>query len=195
MKRTFFQPLAVLKLAVKHHNNRDIQNIQEASVEDFFFNIHTDPIKISLVFFLSEFLSKLLREPNKDATLFDFIRESLLLLESKKMKISNFHLVFLLKLSHFLGFYPNFDSYAPNSLFDMTEGTYVASRFGHHNCLSREDSRFVLFLGKMNYRNMHLVKFDRQDRNRILEQILNYYQIHASLTNEFKTLDILKELY
>lgn len=195
VKRMLFQPLAVLRLIVDHQNNKDIHRIKDATVEDHTYQISTDMSKTAIAFFLSEFLSKVLKEPNRDNHLFDFIRDSIALLECKQRNIANFHLVFLLRLSYFLGFYPNFDTYKHNSFFDMQNGEFVSLRSIHNNILTAEESKIVALVGRMNFRNMECFKFNRQQRNELIQKILFYYKIHTSNSLELKTLDVLQELF
>ena len=61
--------------------------------------------------FLAEFLSHALREEGKNEPLFAYLVSSIRWLDACRSDYANFHLVFLIRLSRFLGFYPNLEVY------------------------------------------------------------------------------------
>ncbi|HBJ76978.1 MAG TPA: DNA repair protein RecO, partial [Porphyromonadaceae bacterium] len=45
-------------------------------------------------------------QQEKDSTLFSFFKESILMLNEMNKNVANFHLLFMIKLTNFLGFAP-----------------------------------------------------------------------------------------
>lgn len=193
--KSLFSPLAVLELEVEHQTTRDIQRIREARSELFLYAIAADLSKTSMAFFLSEFLTRVLRDASDSRLLFNFLDQSVQILEMTDRSIANFHLVFMLKLSHFLGFYPNVEEYKENSLFDMINGEFVIYQPLHKHFLNRADSKALSMLARISYENMHHYVFSRQDRINIINRILEYYRLHLYDFPALKTLDILHELF
>ena len=114
-----FSPLSVLKMEVEHLPLREIQRLKEVERMGLFYNIGADVKKVSIVFFLSEFLSKILRETQNNEVLFDYLHRSIEVLEETDTELANFHLTFMLGLTKFLGIYPNFGHYSPGCYFDL----------------------------------------------------------------------------
>ncbi|MDR1882828.1 MAG: DNA repair protein RecO [Prevotella sp.] len=193
--KSLFSPLAILDLDVEHQASRDIQRIREARADVYLYDISGDLGKTSVAFFLSEFLTRVLKDTNDSRLLFGFLEQSVRILEMTDKSISNFHLVFMLKLSHLLGFYPNLEEYRTNSLFDMMNGEFVRYQPLHRHFLDRRDSQSLSLLARISYENMHRFAFSRQDRINIINRMLEYYRLHLYDFPALRSLDVLHELF
>ncbi len=192
--RSLFSPLAILDMEVEHQVSRDIQRIREAWVEAHLYGIASDLAKTSMAFFLSEFLTRVLRDTS-DKLIFEFLDQSVQILDMTDKSIANYHLVFMLKLSHFLGFYPNLEEYKDNGLFDMINGEFVSYQPLHRHFLNRQESKVLSLLARISYENMHHFVFTRQDRIIIINRIIEYYRLHLYDFPALKSLDVLHELF
>jgi DNA repair protein RecO (recombination protein O) len=190
-----FHPFAVLEMEVDHQHLREIQRIREARPLIVLTSIPHDPVKIPVVMFLSEFMYKAVKDLQPNSLLFDFVFRSIAVFDLLEAGVANFHLVFMIKLSRFLGFYPNDEGYMSGMFFDMQHGAFVTGKPGHPFFLSPEDSKVFLLLLRMNYENMHVYAFSRHDRVNIIHRILDYYKVHFSTLMELKSLDILQALF
>lgn len=195
VQRSLFSPLALLQLEVEHKLSRSIQRIREAQVLFHQFETMNDMGKTSMVFFLSEFLNRVLSETEANRHLFGFLEQSVHILEMTDKSIANFHLVFMIRLSYFFGFYPNFDNYMANSYFDMRNGEFVQRQPLHNNYVNREESVHLARLARISFENMHKFLFNRRDRILIINRILEYYRLHLNDFPKLKSLDVLHELF
>lgn len=193
--KSLFSPLAVLDLEVEHQASRDIQRIREARAEAYLYGVMGDMGKTSMAFFLSEFLSRVLKDTSDSRLLYSFLEQSVQVLDMTDKSIANYHLVFMLKLSHFLGFYPNLEEYREHDLFDMINGEFVTYQPMHKHFLNRYDSKALSLLARISYENMHRFIFSRQDRITIINRILEYYRLHLYDFPALKSLDVLHELF
>lgn len=193
--KSLFSPLAILDLEVEHQVNRDIQRIREARSDLYLYDIAGNMSKTSMAFFLSEFLTRVLKDADDSRLLFGFLEQSVRILEMTDNSIANYHLVFMLKLSHFMGFYPNLEEYRDNSLFDMINGEFVVWQPLHKHFLNIYDSKALSMLARITYENMHHFVFSRQDRINIINRILEYYRLHLYDFPALKSLDVLHELF
>lgn len=190
-----FHPFAVLDLEVEHHNLREIQRVREARSELVLGSIPFDPIKIPLTIFLAEFMYKVVKEEQANRPLFEFVCQSIEVLDLTDASPANFHLAFMMRLTYFLGFYPNEESYLPGMFFDMQAGVFVRYKPNHPFFLPPDESRLFRLLLRMNYGNMQAFAFSRQDRIDIIHRILDYYKVHFSTLTELKSLEILQSLF
>lgn len=195
VQRSLFSPLALLHLETEHKASRNIQRIREAQILYHQYDTMTNVGKTSMVFFLSEFLSRVLKETEDNTHLFNFLDQSIRILEMTDKSISNFHLVFMLKLSHFFGFYPNLEEYKQGSFFDMRNGVFVLQQPLHNNYVNRDESAHLARLARINFENMHKFIFTRQDRINIINRIIEYYRLHLGDFPKLKSLDVLHELF
>lgn len=190
-----FSPLHLLEIDAEHIPSREIQKIKEARNLLPYASIPSDLQKTSLVFFLSEFLSKVLRDTNDSHLIYDFISHSMHVLEWASVSCANFHIVFMLKLIRFLGLYPNLANYQPNYLFDLRLGEFTATPPSHPQYISHAESAVLAKLRHIHYGNMHRFKFNRQERGIITERMIDYYKLHVQDFSDLKSLDVLHDLF
>lgn len=153
------------------------------------------PVKSSIVLFLSEFLTYALKDEVANAALYAYLESSIMWLDVSEEPFSNFHLVFLLRLTRFLGIYPNVDGCLPLSCFDLVAGCFTKSQPCHPNFLRPSEASLLPLLLRMNYDTMHLFRMSRADRWRILEVLNDYYRLHVPNFPELKSLDVLREVF
>lgn len=195
LNHILFTPLSLLEVEVEHQPNRDIQRIKEARRLTLLYDMGVDMTKISIVFFLSEFLSKVMRETDNSILVYEYIKNSIEVLEAKRVGLANFHLTFMLGLTRFIGIYPNLDDYEDGCFFDLLNGefTYIAPT--HQHFLRGNECDYLNTLSRINYSNMHLFKMSRHNRNLIVDRLITYYRVHVYEFPNLKSLDILAELF
>ncbi len=192
---SLFYPFSVLDLDVEHLPLRDIQRIKEAKFSVMLTGIPFDSVKMPVIMFLSEFMYKIVKDIQPNKLLFSFVYRSIEIFDLLETGIANFHLVFMMRLSQFLGFYPNEEGYETGMFFDMQSGVFVRFKPNHPYFLSPDDSKIFLLLLRMNYENMHAYSFSRHDRINIISRILEYYRLHFSSLTELKSLEVLQSVF
>ena len=195
VSKALFIPLSVLNMEVEHQNKRDLHRIRETRACFPQSDLFLHPLKNALALFLSEVLFRVLRETEPDPPLFRYLYESIRMLEVADKGVANFHLVFLLHLLHYLGIRPNRDSYVAGSYFDMLNGVFVDRIPLHRHYLNPQESLVLSRLFKMDFENMSLYTFSRQERVFILRRILDYYRLHLPDFPEIKSLPVLQSLF
>ena len=193
--KSLFHALAVLDLEVEHKNLRDIQRIKEAKVHLPVSSVLFDPVKSTISIFLAEFISHISKDIQSNKMLFDFICQSIRILDLAEVGVANFHLVFMVRSSIFLGFYPNAEGYMPNMFFDMQNGEFVLTKPFHPHFLNPDDSRIFLLLLRMDYENMHTFSFSGKQRVDIINRMLEYYKLHLSDFPEMKSLEVFQSFF
>jgi DNA repair protein RecO (recombination protein O) len=195
VKTLLLRPLNVLELDFDYRPNQSLQRISDMKLHVSYNSLPYDPIKGMVSLFLSEFLYYALRHEIANRSLFQYLCGSLQWLDRSEKNVANYHLVFLLRLTRFLGFWPNIQNYVPGMVFDMKDASMVSELPANGLCLSAEESSFMPFLLRMDYATMHLFRFNRQQRARVLDALLDYYRIHIPEFPELKSLDVLRTLF
>lgn len=195
IRKSLFSPLALLDMETEHLANRDIQKIKEAHVLYPLYSVSGNMLKTSIALFLSEFLSRTLRDTDEYHIIFQYLSDSIQILEESEKGLANFHLVFILKLTRFLGFYPNLENYLEGDYFDMLNGIFVNRQPLHNHYVNKTDSKALSLLSRITYENMHYFKFSREERRNIINRMIEYYRIHLHNFQDLKSLDVLHELF
>ena len=145
--------------------------------------------------FLSEFLSHALRSEQENGPLFDFLTSSLHWLDEADRRFANFHVVFLLHLSRFLGFMPNADDWEPGAFFDLQAASFTLSRPLHPFYIDAEESSLVSKFLRMDYRSMRAVGLNGAARRRTLQLIILFYRLHIPEFPEVRSLEVLSDVF
>lgn len=195
VSRALLLPMSVLEMEVEHLNNRDIQRIKEAKSGLSITQLHCHPVKNAIALFLSEVLYRLIQEREANHPLFNYLFRSIKWLEISNEGIANFHLTFLLQLSGYIGIRPNEKSYKAGRFFDLLNGVFIETLPEHNNYLGKEDSIVFERLLRINFENMALYTFTRQERTSIIRHIIEYYRLHLSNFPEIKSLAVMQSLF
>ena len=190
-----FMPLSIVGMEVKHQKTREIQQIKEVSMCFPLVGIPSHPVKNAIALFLAEILYRILQTTESDPKLFEYLCNSIRYLEILEEGIANFHLVFLMNLSRYLGIFPNTESYVPGVYFDLMNGIFVDRTRDHPHYLNKEESVIFSRLLRMNYENIALYAFSRRERTMIIQHILEYYRLHAIDFPEIKSLAVMQSLF
>lgn len=154
----------------------------------------SDPAKSAIAIFIAEVLSHTLQPHEPDEALFDFLDTSIRALEAAKHGVANFHLSFLFRYGRFLGVQPDVSGYSSGAWFDMEEGVFTQRATSRHS-LPPEHARVIYLLSRMNYDNLHIFRFERKQRNMVLDTILLYLQLHNSTLGTLKSPAVLRQLF
>jgi DNA repair protein RecO (recombination protein O) len=195
VSRALFHALAVLDLEVDHRNLREIQRIKEAKPHISLNALLNDPVKRAISIFIAELMNKLIGEVQPNKLLFEYLLQSIQILELTEKSCANFHLAFMIGLSRFLGFYPDVSTYKDGLFFDLQSGTFVLDRPVHPHFLPPNESSVVANLLRMTYGNMATFRFSRHERRIIIDHTLSYYRLHLTNFSDLKSVDILHEIF
>ena len=194
-KPQLFHPLALLEVEWAPRDKVSLQSLRNVSLATPYCNLPYDPAKASIAFFLSEFLYHSLRGETANYPLFEYITTSFLWLDTALKGYANFHLVFLMRLSRFLGFYPNTDRADSCPYFDLLNSCFTLAPPLHGHFIDSTEAQHLPTLLRMNYDTMHLFSFTRSQRNRLLDVMNSYYSLHIPDFPHLKSLDVLRDLF
>jgi len=178
-KIALFQPLSLVELVIYFNQTKNISRVSEISSYNPLHDLRQDSIKSTISIFLTEILNKSLKEEESNPPFYDFIQNSIIHLDEQKKEVQNFHLLFLIKLSLFLGF-------KPHSTSDFIHQISNTSFYNNQVHLSILKSLLVA-----NYESSLIITSEQ--RNTILKDLIEYYQIHMEL-GKINSIDILHEL-
>ena len=179
-KIAYYQPLSLLDLVIYNRENRDINRISEVKIEVPYQYIPFDHKKNLMAIFITEVLTKAVKEEESNILLFNFLRSSFIYFDKVQNKFENFHIQFLIKLTNYLGFAPD-----------------KPADFGNYPGASdiREESFFKILESLFFADYDQFIQTSGSFRTAILEYITKFYQFHIEGFGEIKSLHIIKELH
>ncbi|SDI66841.1 DNA repair protein RecO [Mucilaginibacter sp. P25] len=194
ISRNMLQPLHLLDLVVYHKNTGSVQRISELKNAPVLLSIPYDVIKSCIAIFLNEVLYKAIKQQSPDENLFDFIFSAIEWLDHQTESVANFHLVFLTRLTRYLGFYPDRYMAGNADYFDIKNGQFTRFKPDSVSYLSppyTDNFRLVLQTG---FEDMHLLKLNNDERRYLVNKLLEYYAMHIEGFGNIKSADVLEEV-
>lgn len=192
IKIALFLPLTQLELIATHKNNNNLEHIKEAKINIPYYSLHTNIYKSAVTMFLAEVCTQISTSEAPDEELFLFLQESLLFFDRNDFS-SHFHLKFLLSLTRYLGFYPD---YTHNQLpfFDLEEGTFTTTN-NSDNVIAGNALNLFKKIVTSPYSSLTTLKSNKTERNTLLRHLLKYYQWHFPNFKPLKSLEVLETLF
>lgn len=190
LRSNLFQTLYILDLQVYNNPKKEIQIISEAKIDKDLTPLFSDIKKTSLAFFLSEIINQCLKEEERSEVLYEFIEENILNLNKLTDNYSTFHLSFLLELSEHLGFMPMNNYSLQTPYFDILKGHFVSNNPYQSNHLSQDESLLLsnfLFSQNPISQNYTPTKLTKEEKNKILNILIQFYQTHILTPNSIKS--------
>ena len=177
-KINLLQPMSILNVDVKHKPKANIHTLQEFSLAEFYKTIPYDIAKSSIALFIAEVVNKTLKDGEEDSNLFDFVKQYILELDTLTDNYNNLHIIFLIRLTSFLGFYPNIDD-------NIYSGSEINKTLINITEIVLNTDEILPELKELNSKN----------RNELLDLLLEYYNIHLQTNINIKSLDVLKAVF
>lgn len=189
-KIAYFQPLTILEIEAVHKNKGTLENFKEIKIATPFQTIHSDIFKSTMVMFISEILHHSIHEEEKNEHLFAFLETALFWLDNHD-ETANFHLILMLEITKYLGFYPDI-SEIEFPFFDANEGVFTP--FHGIGSLTEHETNLFKKLIVLKFGNDQKI-FHVIERQILLKILIDYYTFHLDGFRKPKSLDVLKEVF
>lgn len=186
------QPFHLLELIVYKKETTNLQRIKEAQQSPVLRSIPLDIVKTSIALFLNEVLYKVLRHQHPDPFLYQFMENSIIWLDQTDEGLANYPLIFLAKLTHYLGFKPEISQ---KPYVDLMEGKFTDQLPGHVYTIQSPHSDYFREIMNCSYSACNKIKLKRSDRSYLLQKLIDYYRLHTENFGEINSLYILEEVF
>ncbi|MCF8230707.1 MAG: DNA repair protein RecO [Bacteroidales bacterium] len=194
MQSNVLQHLVLLDMEVYHRENANLQKIKEFGISRHFVEIPYSIRKSAIAMFLNEVLIKSIKEEEANTSLFEFLENALVFLDNTQEKVTNFHLIFLLQLTRFLGFYPHNNFSRQTPYFDMSEGRFISS-MRHPQVMDESKSLWLSRLMKGSLENMDQLQLPHEQHTGLMKKILDYYTLHLPGFSKVKSMEVLQAVF
>jgi DNA repair protein RecO (recombination protein O) len=174
-KIALYQPLTLLNLIVYHRENSNIERIKEVQCFHPYRSLTADVKKSSIAIFITELINRTVKEESHAKEMFEFLSNSLIAIDELKTGFENAHLIFMVKLSRYLGFGPQF----VNEL--------LAGRMA-----DADIEKLLVILIQANYDQVILI--GNTQRRHVLELLLKFYSDHLESMGEIRSVQILRDV-
>ncbi|MEN8928033.1 MAG: DNA repair protein RecO [Flavobacteriales bacterium] len=189
--RNLYLPLSIINITAYNNPKKNIQNIKDYELVVPFRSIYQDIFKSNILLFINEILNQVIQEEQQNLAKFQFLENSLMKLENEELSM-DFHLIFLIQLTQFLGFEPSMDS--DDLYFDLEEGELTNILPVHSNFLDKIETLDFKSLYNTAFGLQSLTGFDNKTRKRMLQVVVSYYKYHTDM-RDLKSLQVLETVF
>ncbi|MEN7549672.1 DNA repair protein RecO [Rapidithrix thailandica] len=175
-----YQPLSLLDTVIYHKESSNIHRISEAKLLHPFQTISLHPFKTTIAIFITEILSKAIKEEEENPQLFHFLWQSFITLDQLTEHFENFHIQFMCQLPDYLGFGFNTHQELANQLL----------HFYPEDPVNTEKLKQVIDSTYQEY-----IPLNRHQRHSLLNTLIKFYQLHLENFGQVKSLEVLSSLY
>ncbi len=189
-----FHPFFIFNAEIYFNNKKEIQIIKEVNINNSLNNLRENHYKLTIAMFLAEVLNKTIKYQNTDENLFDFIKNMIYTFDAEQNSPANFHLYFLLGMTHFLGFYPINNYTNELAFFDLLNAQFVKS-FADSQTIDKEYSELISQIMNNKNNEWWTIKLSSFQRRKTIEILLNYYTLHTGINMKIKSLDVLTDVF
>jgi DNA repair protein RecO (recombination protein O) len=189
------QSLTFLEIEAYHKEGRELQRLKEMRNYIPYRSIPYDLQKSSQAMFLGEVLYKVLREEDPNRELFGFLENSLQLLDISDETPVNFHLLFLVQLTKYLGFCPENNYGEGRTGFDMRNGQFSNGTGIHPDYFDRRSSELLHKLLGRSFGDILQISVNQETRIQFLEDLMDFYRLHVHEFGNLHALPVVQEIF
>ncbi len=189
-KISYFQPLTILEIEASHRGKGTLETIREIRLSVPYQTINIDVVKSTIAMFVSEMLHHSIKEEETNDRLFEFLETALHWLDTHD-ETANFHLILLIEITKFLGFYPDITEFNKDH-FDLVDGIFT--NLCTENCLTSDETSLLKRLLNVRFSGSQKV-FNAAERQLLVRIILDYYRLHLEGFKRPKSLEVLREIF
>ncbi|SDG79906.1 DNA repair protein RecO [Psychroflexus sediminis] len=193
LRMSMFQQVSLLEIEAFHRDNKNLQYLKEVKVFHPYQSLQSNVYKSTIVMFLAEVLKSCVQEEERNEALFRFLEESFVYLDQAE-SFKNFHLHFIVKLTRFLGFYPDSQS-MDFPYFDMVNGVFQPKEYNSYSFNNSNSDLLKELMRHSDYREVNQIKLNQDRRKHFLDFMMLYYELHLQGFRKPKSLEILQQIF
>jgi len=177
---------------ITYQNYRALQYVKDVKPHVIYSSIHTNIFKSAIAIFLGEVLSISLQEEEKNELLYTYLETTFQWLDNQN-EYSNFHLLFLLKLSRHLGFYPETNG-LNMPFFNLKSGSFENQRTNVYS-IADENLKLLKQLLGITFDALPSIKINSKQRQSFLSILLLYFELHLGSFKKPKSLEVFNQVF
>ncbi len=180
------QPFHLLEISTNYNPEKELNFAKQIRLYRPNRSITLDIRKSTVAIFLTELMYRSIQEKEPNEELYRFLETAVTLYDEQEFDKS-FHLIFLLQLSRYLGFYPGLPDRPSKKYFNLREGVFEFPERLTPDNLSEEVSRDLLTLLGTKFDNSNGLLIPYQRRKHLLSALVKYYEVQLDLREDMIT--------
>lgn len=188
------QLMAAVDLDYYVKENAELFQLKELKINKIWLSLYSDMRKIAVCMYLAELTRKILNKYENHPEEYSLLLE---VLEDLEEYDDNWivHIWYTLKIKTASGFSLLRHSPGPGRYFDIRYDGETAFRPAHPYYLEQQDIDILNMLNHLEVRQVSSMHLPRNERNRLLDLLLEYLRIHISGFQTLQSLAVLKTVF
>ncbi|HMP92817.1 MAG TPA: DNA repair protein RecO [Phnomibacter sp.] len=193
---SLLQPAALLDMVVYSQPQKNLNIIKEMKWALVYRQVMSSISRHAVALYLTELLTKCLKQPEQNPELFNLAEQSLRVLDAcEPLVAANLPLHFTLQVAAILGFGLTDDFTEQRPILDLQEGNYVAEPPPQGLYLDPTLSQIThQLLQHSNPVTLYRLKLNQHQRRSLLNAYQQFYQHHVAEFGYLRTLPVLQEV-
>ena len=190
-----FQPLNLIDISYREARKSELRQIIDLKVIEPFTDLLFNPVKRTIAIFIAELIQNVIKEEEPNAKLFDFLFSSIHWIDLSKESYSHFHLLFMMKFTKHLGFYPMLDGHIEARYFDLRQGVFSRGEPKHSYFIDSEQLSAWKQLINVKLETIKSLMFSNSLKRKLLQTMMLYYKLHLIHFKELNSHHILQSVF
>jgi len=190
-----FQPLNLIDISYRDARKSQLRQINDLKVIEPFTDLLFNPVKRTIAIFMAELIQNVIKEQEPNAKLFDFLYNSIHWIDLSKESYSHFHLLFMMKFTKHLGFYPMLDGHNEARYFDLQQGVFSRVAPPHSYFIDSEQLSAWKQLINVKLETINSLLFSNNLKRKLLQTMMLYYKLHLIHFKELNSHHILQSVF
>lgn len=188
-------PLNIIEVELDIKESREIQILKNCSASEIILsNFFIDINKACICQFISELISKTIKEKTKNTEMYYFLKEFVILLNFSE-KPSNYHLYFLSGYAKKLGFAISNNYCEAMPFFSFSDGMFIPVYKNSSESLDIKHGEIFSEILKLDKNTCEEFVINSYCKQLFLNSMLQYYRFHLNNNFELKSISIFNELF
>lgn len=188
-------PLGIIDAELVAGSWGDMATIKEYTPSYKLAEIRCNLHKSSIAIFISELIYRTVREVEQNDELFNFIKRSVLQLETLEGGVANFHAYFIVELCRQIGYTPE-DNYSESDpIFDILTAGFTNIPTLADMSFSLRSSFILAAILNTKPEYLCTLKINRNERYIFIKDMIKFLNHHIGYPVEIRSLDVLHEVF
>lgn len=192
---SLLHPLSIVEGVLSSRSFGELKTLKEFNSVHKLSSIRGSVAKAAIAIFISEIISKTIREIEPNPEMFYFLEKSILDLEQINEGANNFHLYFLVKYAALLGYMPNIPNVTKGMLFDIYDAEYSKEQANITLMFPQQESELLWKLSRTPIDSLKEIRISGELRYRFLQEMIRYLSYHTGHQINIGSLNVLHEVF
>jgi len=190
-----FQVLNLLEINYKEAKKSRLRHIIDLKISEPFTELLFNPVKRSIAMFISELIQHCIKEEEPNPELFNFLHSYVHWLDLNQGNCSHFHLLFMMKLTKHLGFYPMTEDRYQGNYFDLQQGGFSIQKPLHAYYIDSKVLKAWVELIDCKLEALDSLNFSNELKRSLLKALIAYYKLHLIHFKELNSHRVLHAVF